>query len=934
MNSTNAEATPAPGLNLFTVEAQTLVDYGMEMFAGEGWTIYPELLLTQVDTSNPGFGLYTNFTFTLQTVTRVPGGGSIRIESPEDFYFGPLIETDENRYDPLVSAPPPQGAMLDPRPVGSIEGCGVLRPPGWICPFELTPCEELAKLEELQSIGYTLTADQLATRLAVRIQCEVMTAACATKALSDIIKCDSNGNELILNLMAGVVLPARRVLRVLVQGYNLREANAPTLLTTLGEQVCVDCWPNKWAMQTRDASTEKLELDKKAGIPGLKLYGIVTVPSIIPSDTKVNSIENYVTVTIRLTVPCDPRGTLRITHPIEYMKNANAAFQGAPVTTGPTFPRLKEIRQSLNVIEIIALEERIPADEDIEIGIIMSNPSISPPRPVNIWTFEASSSRTGEDVLLNVNYNVSGFKIFGEFSRAEVMATVLSPLSDSIIGVWFVLKSALERVAFSISKGMRIWMPKGFRPNPTPRPPVYAPLGCNDFSFSYNPNREGVAGFPSTIDYIELPSGSYCSTHWDQSYEQFYVYISIDGPQLVDSGWDYGFEFGVINPAVENQPPPEENLWRVETVMENVILHLKTGILGYELEEIKVVQLTYEDTTKRRTLHPIEFYLMSEKFIPGGSKIIIRGPAGFQVGCVFFRPVLGLSSTTTCLTRSSNVVEFTLDSQDPKAANTPMAIRMMWTNPEFTPQDNWWRVDIVSPLKKAIDVRDYIPGFDITDRVMVYIEPTFAYLGESNPVLVYFLAYTIMNQADTGNELVLVAPEGYIFPATCTGFDLRLTSSVQTSQATTTATGYDTGFVFPPPGTECIGFDNATVVIRLPNGAGLLKNNYTLQVAVQNPGYQPNGTNTWQLYTRVRNENGTKYVDANRSLAGFSLGQLVPLRTDEGAAPRSSLPLALPALLLLIMFPLSMALDAFGGGFADGGAPTPSAHLAARSRGC
>lgn len=473
------------------------------------------------------------------------------------------------------------------------------------------------------------------------------------------------------------------------------------------------------------------------------------------------------------------------------------------------------------MIDIIALEERIPAGVDMDINIIMSNPDISPSRATNIWTFEASSSRTGPNVILNVNYNVSGFKIFGEFSRADISPTVLSPKSDSIIGVWFVLKSALARYPFGVRKALRIWLPKNFLPNPAPRPPLYTALNCVDFSLKYNPNREGVDGFPSTISYIDIPSGSYCTTHWDKSYGQYYVSVSIDGPQLVDSGWDYAFEFGATNPSIENMPPPDENKWRVETVMENVILHLKTGIQGYELEQIKLVGVDYEDTTKRRTLHPIQFDIMSEKFIPGGSKIIITGPEGFQVGCVFFRPVYGLSSTTTCLVRKPNIVEFTIDTQDAKEASTPFGIRVMWTNPEFTPLNNWWRVDIVSPLKKAIDVRDYIPGFDITDRVEVYVEPTFAYLGEMNPLRVYFLAYTIMNQADFGNELVLMAPEGYVFPKQCQGFGMKLTDdnrAIGSSPA-----GYSDGFVFPPPGTRCTGFDNASAVIRLPNGSGWVR---------------------------------------------------------------------------------------------------------------
>mmetsp|Transcript_65594 Transcript_65594/g.170338 ORF Transcript_65594/g.170338 Transcript_65594/m.170338 type:complete len:2438 (+) Transcript_65594:84-7397(+) len=904
MNATNAEETPPDGLNLFRVEAGTMAEFGREEFAGEGWIIYPELLMTSVQTSNPGFGLYTNFTITIQTVSRVPAGGSIRIVAPPDYYFGPIIETAETAYDPLESVPPVQGAVLIPRPVGVVEGCGVLRPPGWACPFELTPCEDYARFVELEGYGVVLSEEEKESKAQALEDCEEMTEKCETDKLSDLVTCTSEENELIVNLEDNVNLPKRRAFRFLVQGYNVREQHAPRSYSSTGSSICFDCLGNTWKIQTRDADTEQTVLDNKEGIPGVYLMGIVTVLSIVPSDTKVGSIENYVTVTLRLDVACEPRATLKITHPIEYMKSANAAFQGASVSTGPVFPRMKEIRQSLNTIEIIAIEESIPANEDMEISIIMSNPGISPSRMANVWTFEASSMRTGSMVIQDVNYNVSGFKIFGEFSRGAITATVLSPKSDSIIGVWFVLKSELPLKPEGFRKGIRIWIPKGFLPNPAPRGPLYAARVCNeDFSYTYNAYREGVEGFPQTIDYFGLPSGSYCTNHWDEGYGQFYTYISIDGTALVDYGLDYAFEFGVTNPALDGMPPVEENIWRLETVMEDVILHLKTGLPGYDLEQIKVVNLQFEDTTKRRTLHPLQFSIMSEKYIPGGSKFIITGPESFQVGCVFFRPLYGLSSTTTCLVTEPNVVEFTIDSQDPKTANTPFAIRVMWTNPEFTPQQNWWRVNIISPLAKAIDVRDFIPGFDVTDRVEVAINAMFAYLGEVNPLRVVFMQYTIMNQADTGNELVLTGPTGFIFHENCTGFHLRLTDDTQEDSSASANTGYPSGFVFPPAGTTCMGFGNSTVIVRLPDGAGLLKNSYTLEIDVENPGYRPNGT-YWEFFTRVRNENGTKIVDANRTVPRFELSELVPLRTDEGAALRS----AHSSSLLLILLTLVPAL--------------------------
>lgn len=881
-NATNAEATPAPGLNLFRVAAKTMITYGVEEFAGDGWTIYPELLSTAVTSSNPGFSLYTNFTFTLQTVTAVPTGGSIRIVAPDDYYFGPLIETPATAYDPLVSVPAPQGAMNDERPTGSIS-CGVLRPSGWACPFQLIPCDTQRMYTALQGYGVVLTATQLAAKSVATIQCNTMTQKCSGGKLSDLVTCVSTGNVLVISLQDGVALPARRLFGFLVQGYNTRASHAPLAYTTRGLQPCVTCAANMWYYETRDSDSEKTVLDKKGGILGFELLGIVTVRSIVPSEQRVGSIENFVTVTLSLDVACDPRATLQITHPIEYLKNANAAFQGAAISTGPTFPRMQEIRQSLNVIQIIAIEERIPANTDMTITIIMSNPSVSPSRMNNIWTFEASSARTGQKVINDVNYNVSGFKIFGEFSRAQITSTVLSPGSSSIIGVWFVLKSKLVRNVEGFDKAMRIWVPQGFMPTPPPRPPLYVRTSCRDFSPTYNKYRTGVTnGFPQTINYFDLPT-SYCYNQWSEDYQQFYVQITIDGTEELIDGLDYAFEFGVTNPGVFAMPPPSLNVWRVDTALERVILHLKTGIPGYELEQIKIVRVSEADTTKNKRLNPVVLFFQTAKFLPGGSVVRLTAPVTFQINCIFFRVTLNLSPTTTCLVKRPYIVEFTIDSQDPKQADTPMELNVMVANPQFTPQNNWWRVDMISPLGQAIDARDYIPGFDITDKVEVTIGATFPYIGQHNPLLVVFLTHTIMNQADTGNELVLTGPTGWVFPTICTGFHLRLTDNMQVA---TNTGGYATGFVFPPLGTTCTGFGNSTVTIRLPNGSGLLINNYTLQIDVQNPGYRPNVSNLWSLLTQVRNENGTMIVDANKTIQGFSMDELLSLRLLENAASR------------------------------------------------
>jgi len=568
---------------------------------------------------------------------------------------------------------------------------------------------------------------------------------------------------------------------------------------------------------------------------------------------------------------------------------------------------MTEKRQTLNIIEIEAVEEVLPAGVPLEIRLGLSNPQISPTQMGNVWTFEAMSRASGVDEVLNVNLNVTGFKVFGEFSLSYIAATVLAPVSPSILAVWIKLKSEL-RPTIGVDNKLRIWMPRAFVPRP--------PLGtqCLDFKLTHNPNREGVAGFAAvstetaTVTFLPIPSGTECSHKYDQQSGLYFTELLLGGAGsiggLLDYGLDYAFEYGITNPAIADMPPPSENVWRVETLKDTVILHLADEIPGYELEQIKEATVAASDTTKRKPFTMMTFYMMSDKYILGGSKIYIEAPAGFVFTCAYFKTDTGLSNTTTCLipnVNTPNRVEFTLDSQDPKAPNSPFTLFVYVTNPEFTPQRNFWKFEVKSPLGRPIDIREFIPGFDITDEVFLNINPTFPYLGQTNPLEVVFQQNTIMNQADAGNELVLSGPRGFVFPANCTeGFRLRLTNMLDSSPLT--QSGYAEVFSFPPPGMMCTGFGNSTVVIRFPDGAGLLKNNYTLEIDVENPPFQLNGStvNEWSFITRVSTATGQKLVDANRRVPGFDLRALVPVRTAEGAAlgrlPSCSLSLTLVSL--------------------------------------
>jgi len=475
---------------------------------------------------------------------------------------------------------------------------------------------------------------------------------------------------------------------------------------------------------------------------------------------------------------------------------------------------------------------------------------------------------------LNVNYDVEGFKIFGEFSIAQVRGIILAPLANNIIAVWFNLKSDLLPLS-----EIRVYMPEGWTTQTEDGP-------CQDFSFSYNKNREYKDRFPVENRYIEIPSGTYCDNGFNPDSEEFFIKLRVE--MIVTYGFDYAFEFGVVNPRREPRDPAE-NVWRFETLKFNTILHLQNNIPGFRMEEIEEVTITPSDTTSRLPLHMIQFFMRSNKYLPGGSKIYIDAPSGFIFRCAFFRTV-GLSSTTTCYVVKNTQVEFTLDSQDPKPANSQWTLFVNVVNPEFTPQNNWWNFEIKSPLKASIDKREFVTGFDVTNKVEVDLHPTFAFIGKTNPLRIFFKPYTIMNQADNGNEIVVIAPTGYIFPTVCGSFRLAKTMEQPAAQSgLAAANGYPSTLAFPPPGITCTGFNNGSVVIRLPDGKGLIPNNYTLTIDVENPAYEPAGDNLWEFETRVRNPMvGQRIVDANRTLNGFLLQKLVPVSTKEGsAAPRS-----------------------------------------------
>lgn len=883
-NVTNARKTPA--LNMFRITANTMAPMGKEVWIGEAWVIFPELQMTQVTSSNPGFGLFTTFTFRMSSITEVPERGFINVTAPADYYFGPLISTPETAYNPLSPYPPEQDALQIRPGSDEVIPCTIMLPstaPFNYCPFDFRQCRIERKWQSLLDVNAPLRASEEADLKFNRGACAKLMKQClAGDYSSNIVECYSQSTSLELKLMQDVFLPADIDLMFDIYGYNAREPYYNV------EQ-------NTWHMKTMNSDSQRTVFDEKGLIPGLKLIGIVSVPSVIPGDTKVDSIENYVTITIILSVPCAPRALLRIVHPIEFRRNANAANSGSAIETGSTFPNQVEKRQTLNIIELECLEEQIPAGIPMEITIGLSNPGLSPPRRSNKWTIEAFSYTGGFEELLNCNYDIEGFKIFGQFSIGAIAGSVLSPTAQNVVGAWFMLKSKLPRTDKS---EMKIYMPRGYT--------NVKNCGGEAYSFEYNANLEGVKDpHPPEKTYFPIPPGTYCYPEYDAIDDLMYVRLEIDNTQFLDYGYDYAFEFAVMNPDIPDEPFGEENVWRFETLLDGVILHLEQNIEGFQMEQIKVAKVIPGDTTSLLPLNRITFSIMSDKYIPGGSKIVIKAPYGFTFLCAFFRTDEGLSNTTTCYVKEANVAEFTIDSQDPKRPETPFKLFVYLQNPEFTPQNNYWGFDIISPVGVFIDVKDKVQSFDITGRVMVDIFASFPYIGETNRLFIQFVQSTIMNKADDGNEIVITAPVGYLFGLNISKCYLRLTNPGDSPEVD--ENGYANEFTFPPPGVTCGTFNNRTFLVRMPSGHGLLRNNYTLEANVENPGYVPNTSNTWGFITRVRNEMvGERIVDANMTLDGFVLKELLPLRTDEGRASAQS------ALMGLWICWLAYVLAAFG----------------------
>jgi hypothetical protein len=838
----NPQSTPE--LNLYRAIAHTgdaTEDeyFGPERWAYEGFPIFPELADTSVESQNPAFGLYTTFTFALRTITRIPPGGSLKVTAPQkDYYFGPRIDSGV-AYDELESIPPPSGNTVPRPPPEEVIICEARTPPGTMCPFDFVACVELQDAQLKMVQDPTIKIDTID----MDRECEVFRYECDEQDYSNILSCESKANILEITLTKRAFVPGGAMMLLTVAGYNTNEIVERDQLNN-----------GDWHYVTRNADSVKTPLDEKM-VPGFSLAGVIFVSLIEPALSSVTVADNEVSVVIRLSTEIATYGKLRITYPSQFALDTGGDRR---VSTGEGFRRVQTDHTG-NVVEIVSSDDALLRDTSLYFSIFMSNPGISPPPEENIWQFETIDMTKKQRV--DCNFDAPGFKIYGDFRQAKVAASILAPAVHNIIGILFVLESELR---YSDRSYLRIWLPPGYT--------VESDCGLEDFKLGYEPPANAKEVFPAEKTYYELPSGSSCEAHYHDGEGLYYVLLKIDA--MLEYGLDYAFQFGVTNAPLP-EPPAYLNVFRFETLMDDVILHLKRNIPAFTLEQLKVFEITPYDTTSHLAMSKLEFLIQSDKNIPGGSKIEIYAPRGFIFTCAYFRTT-GLAMTTTCYTKNALAV-FTVDTQDGKTPMAKLGITAYARNPKFTPQPNMWAIEILSPLGSSVDTKDNVPGFDITGSIVTRVMSSFPFKGQRNPIAIEFIPATIMNQADPGNHIVITAPMGFRFPANCTGFVFKFSNEALLDQRYPNKDQYR----FPPPNTLCYGNDAEVLTVRLPDGAGLLAPyNYTIEANVMNPRYDLNDTK-WSILTRVVNpEIGMRIVDANRSFDGFFLRELQTIADD------------------------------------------------------
>ncbi|CAD7933065.1 unnamed protein product [Amoebophrya sp. A25] len=910
----NPPRTPFTASNLWRIVANTTTPLGQEVWATEGWTIFPELVTTELMSSNPANGLFTTFTVRVAVLTQVPGQGSILLRAPrQDFYFGDRLAFDGPPPDLLNSIPRASGGS-PPRPtLGSEESCTITAPEPqgnlqFLCPISITPCDEKERYESLDAGRAPKDMLYAQEIQALEFPCSQGRADCANRRYDKLFNCKYR-TVLKEEFMSATELETNKALVTDWNKVNTKQLSwepyEAQLEITLSDTITMKQdqllifhitgyntlfrnhtqWQNEFIFATRNADSGKTTLDERKGVPGFKLFGVVYVTRIFAQETKVSNTYNRVTITFRLTNVVKQRGLIRIQYPQVFEPVQSAGGAGTnTIDISETVPRKAKKSQRGNIIELDSEDEDFPGGLDMQITITLSNPQISPPPSENIWIYEtfhvSPQAPTGTTppasalTMIDLNRDVQGFRIYGAFRSTRVASAIDSPTVVNTVAVSFVLESDL---AFDESARLQVYMPKGFQPVEL----------CGRWSRSYDPMKfaESTSSLDSALVYTEIPRGTSCRAIVDADEPA----IELRPGAVIQFGLDYAFMFEIINADYV----PDANNWRFQTMLNNVVLHLDRNVFGFSLQELQDITVQPMDTT-RSVMGRMQIKMRSTKRIPGSSDIIITAPVGFRPLNTLFTilSIPGghtLASTTTA-TRNDNVVTFTLDGQDRIEPNLEFGIEIWITNPEFTPADNVWRFEIRDAQKNFLDVKQSWEGYDITGAMFTEVRPGFATKSRMNKISVVFVPTTIMNQADFENVFYLEAPIGYKFPVVCSDlFHLKYSnpSELQTSSMGAQAMATK----FPPENIRCEGSDAENVTITFPRGKGLLVFNYTLELEVENAAEDPI-SNIWIFETRKKaSSTDPKYsiVDANRTIQGFLLQDMEKAPDEAGSAFRGTM---------------------------------------------
>ena len=811
-----------PSINYW--QAFSSSSLGDESATVQGYKIASRLLEGSVTSSNPGIGLFTIFTFSLSGITDVPFGGAITVTAPSnDYYFGERLVPAFP--DPLAVTPPTSGNPVELLASEANACIAYISGGSLTCPFTFSDC---------------LNAPSSA-------QCLSLTSRCLSGDLvandvgGAILACTNENGKLTLNLGPEVALSSGRVFDWSVSGYNgLIQSD------------------NDWLFETRGNDASQSVLDSLS-VSGFKQLGVVYVESIVPSGSQVSLTGNLVSVNFKLAHTLTAPNQMRVTYPSGFVPAGNTAS----VQLSGAFPSSATSQVNGYEILITSSVAIVPKNSELILRVTLSNPAVSPPASANVWHFESFVSGNPVDV----NFDVSGFQIFGAFKNAAIAPVSKSPGVQTKVGIWFSLDSDLSWSQSNPSSFLNISFPAGFGL-------VDSTCGQDIFEPSFIATSGAEVNLPSGRIYRGIPVASECRS--DIVNGQLMISVALDG--ALTYGTDYAFTIGVINPSIT----PETNTLKFFTRLDGVVFHLMEDVDSYAMRSLKTAQISVSDAHASVVSNQITFTLQSTRAIPGGSLVTVTAPVGFILTCqgIYFT---NLAQTTSCAIRAPNIAQLFIPVSAGLVASTLFGFTLTVRNPAYTPQPNQWSFAIETSQGVALDVANNLPGFDIVGTLVAVLSPQLTYKNHRQTLTMSFTPSTIMNRALSGNALIVHAPTGFVFPATCSGY--TLVPSVDQSADLSSS---------------CQGFGNNTLIVTFPEGSGLHRGSYTLTVSVKNAASNVNGTLPWTVMTALLDgQTISSQVNLNSTVPGYALTDL-NVRDFAGSFERGFGCLVIISLLLTL----------------------------------